>query len=730
SIVQDTPSDLHDPGNGADYLVITHHDFSAALAPLLDARAGQGYRVMSVDVQDVYDEFGGGWMSPEAIRSFLDYAYHNWTPPAPTYVLLVGDGHFDPKDDLGYGLGIYLPPYLGVVDPWIGETATDNWYACLEGDDKLPDVLVGRLPVNTAAEAAAVVAKIVAYESLEPAAWMSNAVFVTDNPDDAGDFYAFSDALIAGFLPPPYAPTRIYYASTCLTGPACRSQLVAAINSGRLIVNYVGHGSVQSWAGESLFRFADISTLANGDRLPLFVPMTCLEGSFHYPYPGATAVGEGVVVAAGKGGVASWSPTGFGVAHGHDYLNRGLYEALFYTGLRELGPATYAAKLQLFATGINLDQLDTYHILGDPALRVNALDADVTLSKSGAYEGQLEPGDFLTYTLAFGNDGPGPAYSVVLPDVLAPELVDPVVVYASPEILGPRPGATFAWDLAPLLPGASGQVQVRARVDPAAQPGFHISNAAEIRTSTPDTDPGDNAALLYTGVGVPDLTVTKQGPATVAYGQVVAYTIEWGNGGVVSAPGVRLTDTLPAGAVYVADNSGWTHSTPAPGTIVWEMGQVDVGASGSFFLTVSLPASAAVAAPVVNRVAIGSTLADANPTDDEASWSSDLLLPDLYVQKSGTPAATYGQQVTYAISWGNLGAVAATNVRLTDVLPPGLVYVDDDGPMPPSIPSPGTLAWDLGTLAPGASGSLLLTAALPLDAALPVSLVNRVSIDG
>ncbi len=730
SIAPDTPSDLHNPGNGVDYLVISHHDFLAALSPLLDARAAQGYRVAAVDVQDVYDEFAGGRLSPEAIRSFLAYAYHNWTPPSTSYVLLVGDGHFDPKDNLGSGMGIYIPAYLGVVDPWLGETATDNWYACIEGDDNLPDLHIGRLPVSTAAQAAAVVAKIVAYESLDPAAWMSNAVFVTDNPDDAGDFYAYSDALISGYLPPPYAPSRIYLGSTCLTGLSCRSQLLEAINKGTLVVNYIGHGSARFWAGEAIFRSEDVVELNNDGRFPLFVPMTCLEGSFHFPYLSWTAVGEVVVVTAGRGGVASWSPTGFGVSQGHDYLNKGLFEAFFDTGLRQLGPATYAAKLRLVASGSNLDQLDTYHILGDPALHVNALDADVALTKTAEYEGTLAPGDLLTYTLSFSNAGPGTAHNVVLTDVLPIELVDPVVVYASPEVLAPRPGVALAWDIAPLLPGASGEIQIRGRVDPAAAPGFRLSNAAEIRSSTPDTDPGNNAALIYTGVGLPNLAVAKQGPSTVVYGQVVDYTISWVNEGPVNAVSVRLTDTLPAGVIYLVDDSGWAHSTPMPGTIVWQVGQVDAGVSGSFRLTVSLPASEAVASPVINRVSIGATVPDADPTDNQASWTSDLLLPDLHVGVTGTPSATYGQQASYTITWGNRGALAAANVRLTDVLPPGLLYVDDDGPGASTAPVPGTRVWNLGTLAPGASGSLSLTAELPLDPALPVSLDNRVSIDG
>ena len=43
-----------------------------------------------------------GLAAPIAIRDFLSYAYDNWQNPAPQYVLLVGDGSFDYKDNLKY----------------------------------------------------------------------------------------------------------------------------------------------------------------------------------------------------------------------------------------------------------------------------------------------------------------------------------------------------------------------------------------------------------------------------------------------------------------------------------------------------------------------------------------------------------------------------------------------------------------------------------------------------
>ena len=56
--------------------------------------------------------------------------------------------------------------------------------------------------------------------------------------------------------------------------------------------------------------------LTNQDRLPVFVSMTCLEGYFHEADASFHAFGESVVRMPKVGAVASWSPTGLGLASG------------------------------------------------------------------------------------------------------------------------------------------------------------------------------------------------------------------------------------------------------------------------------------------------------------------------------------------------------------------------------------------------------------------------------
>ncbi len=372
-IIRDSPSDLHDQSNGADYIIITHQDFYADVLPLADQRASQGLRVEVVKLQDVFDEFSDGIYDPEAIRSFLGYAYANWASPAPAYVLLVGDGNYDFKGNYGWGESNYIPPYLLDVDPWMGETASDNRYVCVNGPaDILPDMNIGRLPVKTSLETQDMVAKILDYEAnTSTEEWDRKVLFVADNADSAGDFAAYSDAVADHYLPEPYQADKIYYGENFTDPAETQTAIVNAINGGRLMVSYVGHSTPYQWAfSPTLLHKDQVDTLTNSGKLAFFVPMTCYDGYFIFPSSTASdnsSIGEVVARAPDKGAIASWSPTGLGVANGHDILEKGLFEAIFYDDVTQIGPATTQAKFHLYANSMAYRELiDTYLLFGDP----------------------------------------------------------------------------------------------------------------------------------------------------------------------------------------------------------------------------------------------------------------------------------------------------------------------------------------------------------------------------
>ncbi len=389
-----TPDNMLSTSNRADYLLISHPDFLAALDPLVAQRTGQGLAVKKINVQDVYDQFGYGMMSAEAIQAFLAYAYGRWQTPRPAYVLLVGDGTYDLRGYLSTSRPTYLPPYLAMIpdDPDTGETVADNRFVTLTGGDLLPDMHIGRFPVNSAVEAAVMVSKTLGYEnSPAPGSWTRQVLFVADDPtlQGGGDFYAYSNGIADGYadpptntikiLPAPYTATKVYMGNTdpratCPTenpSAVCRQNTINAINNGTLMVSYIGHGTKTYWSASEIMNLTALTELTNADKLTIMLPMTCDNG--YFAQTNADSFGEASVRMAGGGAVASWSPTGFGLASGHDYMERGFFLAVFHDRTARIGAATTAGKVYLVQNappGQYLDLLDTYLLLGDPAVTI------------------------------------------------------------------------------------------------------------------------------------------------------------------------------------------------------------------------------------------------------------------------------------------------------------------------------------------------------------------------
>ncbi len=321
-------------------------------------------------LQAIYDAFDGR-PTPDAIHAYLLAAYTTWQP-RPAYLLLVGDGTFDPKLYRADLQETFLPPYLADVDPWMGETAADNRYALLDGGtDTLPDLLVGRLPVNTLAETQAVVAKIVHYETAPtPGGWNSNIVFVADDADAAGDFAADSAELAAAFIQAPFTPHPITYAPPATSIADTQQAILTRWNAGAGLILYHGHSSVRQWAAERLFHRDDVSALRNANQLPIVLQMTCFTGLFHEP--NGTTLDETLLRATDGGAVAVWGATGLGIATGHQSLAQGFLASVFQRHEGTIGAGTLSGKLQLVASSSNaLDLVDTFTLLGDPAMPLN-----------------------------------------------------------------------------------------------------------------------------------------------------------------------------------------------------------------------------------------------------------------------------------------------------------------------------------------------------------------------
>ena len=361
-LVATTAPTLKGAGRGADYLIITTAELSAAAQRLAAYRAGQGLKTAVVDTSEIYDQFNNGLSSPKAIQDFLKYALTKWKP-VPQYVVLAGEGSYDYKDYWGFGDSL-VPPLM--VDTNLGLAPSDVALADISGGDGVPESAIGRIPAQTEAELDAVLAKIQAYEAAD-GSWRQTVVLAADNSDNGGAFSVDSDRL-AAVLPPSLTISKAYLDGISVDD--ARNLLFGGFSNGALLVNYTGHAGVHQLATEGLLVDTDVPALVGtGPNLPILSLLTCVVGQ--YALPGIDSLGEALTMAAAGGAVAVFAPTTM-----EDNDDSVLLGTLFAEGLFDpshsvvLGDVVRRAQSAGKQQGLTAPLLRTYNLLGDPALRV------------------------------------------------------------------------------------------------------------------------------------------------------------------------------------------------------------------------------------------------------------------------------------------------------------------------------------------------------------------------
>ena len=220
-----------------------------------------------------------------------------------------------------------------------------------------------------------------------------------------------------------------------------------------------------------------------------------------------------------------------------------------------------------------------------------------------------------------------------------------------------------------------------------------------------DPNPGNNTASSIVTPQQADLVLAKTvSDPTPNVGEIITYTVTLTNNGPDTATNVRTTDLLPAGLTFVSATPSQGTYDPASGT--WVVGTV----------TTSSPQTLMIRARVVSPTpqANIATITHSDQFEPSPSDNTDgvALLPqqaDLVLAKVvSNPRPNVGDTIAYTVALANIGPDAATNVRVTDLLPAGLSFVS-------ATPSRGTYdratgTWSVGTVNLGAPESLVIFA--------------------
>jgi hypothetical protein len=308
------------------YAILTSPTFVTQFQRLADWKTDKGVLAKVYTTDFATANYPG--RDPRAqYHAFLVDLY-NWTHGGLRYVLIGGDDEIVRARDIWTGIKQGWSPlysgewaysdayYAGLEHDW--DANGNGRYGELGEEDWTPEVAVGRLPVSTAPEAAAVVDKVLDYErSPEVGDWMRQAVLAgsvmnppnanetTGNPED--EIYKWwednaweSIERTLPIIPANMGKTVLYDYDQIEGGNYTpendtlnRSSYIGAINAGASIVvstthgyiptgnglpHYNGNGVGYNWS--RLLYYTDISALTNGNMTPFIYFSSCYVGNF------------------------------------------------------------------------------------------------------------------------------------------------------------------------------------------------------------------------------------------------------------------------------------------------------------------------------------------------------------------------------------------------------------------------------------------------------------------
>jgi uncharacterized repeat protein (TIGR01451 family) len=253
--------------------------------------------------------------------------------------------------------------------------------------------------------------------------------------------------------------------------------------------------------------------------------------------------------------------------------------------------------------------------------------ADLSIAKTATPT--APQGSNITYTIALTNNGPNPATSVSLSDVLPAnttfvseaQSTGQVFICSNPTV---GTNGTITCTLANMNSGFTATFTIVVAVSGTAPLGTLNNTATVTTTSTDPTTPNTSTAGTTITAGDTALTIMKT-PAAGPYGSgaSLTYTILVSNGGPSSAANVTVTDTIPAGTTFVS-------ATPTQGScsgttlVTCNLGTLTSSGSASISLTVTLPSTPG---PVVNTAAVTTTSPESN-TLNNSSTSTITVVPN------------------------------------------------------------------------------------------------------
>ncbi|MBU0764801.1 MAG: gingipain R, partial [Bacteroidetes bacterium] len=338
---------LSDIGN---ILVVCHTSYMTAILPYIEWKKQKGIPTELVEFSTI------GTTAAE-LKTYVENYYNT---NGLTFLLLVGDGEDIPSITSGVA----------------GDS--DVAYGYLLGSDAYPELIVGRFSANNVAHVETQVGKTIFYEKdMETDAdWLEYGTGIASDEGGSGQGDdGESDAAHIGNIRTDLLSYGYVSVDEIYDPGATDAQLATAVNAGRGIINYCGHGGDFSFVTTG-FDVTDVNNLNNENMLPFIFDVACVNGNFH----GQTCFAEawlransggkyiGAIAMIGSTINQSWDPP----MDGQDEMNDILMESYTDNIKRSFGGLVVNGCGHMndeYGSG-GADMTDTWTTFGDPSIMV------------------------------------------------------------------------------------------------------------------------------------------------------------------------------------------------------------------------------------------------------------------------------------------------------------------------------------------------------------------------
>ena len=309
---------------------------------------------------------------------------------------------------------------------------------------------------------------------------------------------------------------------------------------------------------------------------------------------------------------------------------------------------------------------------------------------------------------------------------------------------------TVSWNLGDHAAGDLGSVSLAVKVD-----GYTYDTDFIVNTATLDSnETASVAASKSTEMDAHCVLVIKKtgNKNPVQPSEEITYTIEYENigDGICVGTGIMLAEYFDEQTTFVSSTPEEPHYhsydlpyDPMPDDLgqpdaLWQWTELIPDGPHSMEITVAVDDQAENGDVLTNQVCVWAENGGKVCTTEETTvYVSPTPYFNLNINKTAPATVIAGQEMTYQINWSITGNMTADDVVVTDYLPCGVDFVSADignpngggGGMGPGVPfACGFVSWNLGDIAPDASGTINLTALVNDGHQADTILANRVVI--